>query len=351
MRKIIGKLQLMRDKLRRKVGVFLFDRKNIVPFDSAVSHIVVIRSDAKLGDSFISSFFYREIKKLPSVKVTVVTTSDLKPLYKDVFGVDRTLTSKKRSSYSELGKLAIEIGEVDLLVHLTERLKLKDMYFIDKLKPKNMASLDDGVNYVNVKMKEDTKGLRFNQKYKYLLELLGVKDIDDSYIIPDTSGTSKLNNEGYILVNPYGSNKNKTISKDKLIDFLMFLSERYQDKRIFILSSPATKAEASDLVDILSCDNVFACTNVESIYDAIEIVRLAKLVVSVDTSIAHIADGLNKKLVAIYPKYKNDSFNEWLPRDLEEISLVYSHSESMDPDMNKFSNGEVSEEIDRLLNL
>ena len=132
---------------------------------------------------------------------------------------------------------------------------------------------------------------------------------------------------------------------------LLFLSKKYKDENFLILSSPTTKETASDVANILSRDNVSACTNVESIYDAIEVVKQSKLVVSVDTSIVHIADGLNKKLVAIYPKYKENYFNEWLPRDLDRISLVYSPSETMDPNMNNFINDNIKEEIDRLLEL
>ena len=63
MKKIVGRLQLFRDQIRRKVGVLLFDRQAAKPELKKIKNILVIRWDAKLGDSYISSFFFREIKK------------------------------------------------------------------------------------------------------------------------------------------------------------------------------------------------------------------------------------------------------------------------------------------------
>ena len=346
MRRLIGYLQLMRDKLRRNVGVFLFDKKNKDFVNKGVRHVVVMRADAKLGDSFISSFFFREIKKIQGVKVTVVTSEQLQSLYKDSFGVDRVVVSEKRSSYSELKRVAKEVGSADLFIHLTERFKLKDMYFLHLLKPRNVASLDDDIGYVNLKMKCKTKGVRFSSKYKYILEVLGLEDIDDSYIIPYCSEIENLNCLNYILLNPYGSNKNKTLSKVKIVELLKYLSSKYNDKSIFLLYSPNTMADAALSVKSVSCDNVSLYPGVTDIYDAIQAVSHADLVISVDTSIVHIADGLNKKLVSIYPQYEDLLFNEWIPRDSSNVSVVYSASYTTDPDMNNFSN----EQIDNAIN-
>ncbi|MBF4249092.1 lipopolysaccharide heptosyltransferase family protein, partial [Vibrio anguillarum] len=49
-----------------------------------------------------------------------------------------------------------------------------------------------------------------------------------------------------------------------------------------------------------------------SIYDAIAIVDKAKLVVSVDTSIVHVASGFNKPQIAIY-KQDKVNFSNWHP--------------------------------------
>lgn len=345
MKKLIGYFQLMRDKLRRSIGIFLFDKENEDFVNEVVEHVVVMRVDAKLGDSFISSFFFREIKKIPRVRVTVVTTEQLQSLYKNVFGVDRVVVSEKRPSYPELNRVAKEIGSADLFIHLTERLKLKDMYFLHLLKPRSVASLDDDVGYVNLKMKSKTKGVRFSDKYKYILEALGLEDVNDSYIIPHRLGVENSICSNYILLNPYGSNKNKTLSKLKIIELLKYLSSKYNDKNIFLLYSPNTMADASLSVKSASCDNVSLYPKVADIYDAIQAVSHADLVISVDTSIVHIADGLNKRLVAIYPQYEDLSFNEWLPRDSSNVSIVYSASYTTDPDMNNFSNEKIDDAI------
>lgn len=59
---MIGYFQLLRDRVRRALGILLFDKKTPLGIQGEVNHILVVRWDAKLGDSFISSFFFREIK-------------------------------------------------------------------------------------------------------------------------------------------------------------------------------------------------------------------------------------------------------------------------------------------------
>ncbi|WP_139807664.1 glycosyltransferase family 9 protein, partial [Aeromonas salmonicida] len=155
---MIGYLQLLRDRIRRALGIIFFDKKTPLGLQGDISHILVIRWDAKIGDSFASSFFFRELKKLPNKFITVITSPALAPLYREEFGVDHVIEVTKRPSYKTLCDIALSIPHVDLAIHLTEGMKMKDLYFLYKLSPTNIASLDDNVARVNIKLSDTTKG-------------------------------------------------------------------------------------------------------------------------------------------------------------------------------------------------
>jgi hypothetical protein len=55
-------LQKARDHIRRKVSLFFFDR-NRQPTATVRKKIVFVRWDAKLGDTIVTSWLFREIRK------------------------------------------------------------------------------------------------------------------------------------------------------------------------------------------------------------------------------------------------------------------------------------------------
>ncbi|WP_434664778.1 glycosyltransferase family 9 protein [Aeromonas sp. NJAU223] len=349
---VIGYLQLLRDRVRRALGIFLFDKKMPSGIQGEIHHILVVRWDAKLGDSFISSFFFREIKKLPgNKKVTVITTPALASLYRDCFGVDEVIEINKRPGYGAIKKMAAAIPHVDLVIHLTEGMKMKDLYLLHRLSPTHVASLDDSIGRVNIKLSKATAGLLFQDKYRYLLSLLGAKEVDQQYIIP-VAGKGNVTSpcEGLILINPFGSTQYKSFSHDKVVSLLQTLGREFADHRFGVLSSPATDTVARAMVNACSTSNVMLVEGVLTIDDAIYCVQKAKAVLSVDTAIVHIAVGLQKPLVAIYPRH-GETFNQWLPTSTPRVRILFSDSPGLNADMNNVDDRAVCEALSSLLSV
>ncbi|MGY3945578.1 glycosyltransferase family 9 protein [Aeromonas tecta] len=347
---MIGYLQLLRDRVRRALGILLFDKKMPLGIQGDINHILVIRWDAKLGDSFISSFFFREIKKLPGNKrVTVITTPALASLYRNCFGVDDVIEINKRPGYGAIGKVVSSIPHVDLVIHLTEGMKMKDLYLLHKLSPTNVASLDDSIGRVNVKLSKATVGMLFQDKYRYLLSLLGAKEIDPQYIIP-VAGKGNVTSacDDLILINPFGSTQYKSFSHAKMVELLKTLATEFAAHRFGVLSSPATYAAAEAMVRDSSAGNVMLLEGVNTIDDAIYCVQHAKAVLSVDTAIVHIAVGLEKPLVSIYPRH-GETFNQWLPTSTLRVRILFSDSPGLNADMNNVDNQAVCEALASLL--
>ncbi|HHW4402045.1 TPA: glycosyltransferase family 9 protein [Aeromonas hydrophila] len=347
---MIGYLQLFRDWVRRALGILLFDKKMPPGIQGEINHILVVRWDAKLGDSFISSFFFREIKKLPSNKrVTVITTPALAGLYRNYFGVDDVIEINKRPGYGAIKEMASSIPHVDLVIHLTEGMKMKDLYLLHRLSPNNVASLDDSIGRVNIKLSKATADLLFQDKYRYLLSLLGAKEVDQQYIIP-VAGKGNVSSpcDDLILINPFGSTQYKSFSHGKMVELLKALGEEFATYRFGVLSSPATYAAAEAMVNACSTSNVTLVAGVKTIDDAIYCVQQARAVLSVDTAIVHIAVGLEKPLVAIYPRH-GEVFNQWLPTSTPRVRILFSDSPGLNADMNNVDNRAVCEALASLL--
>jgi ADP-heptose:LPS heptosyltransferase len=346
MLRMTRKLQALRNKTRRIFAKIIFDYKNPVGLNRPIQHILVVRWDAKFGDSFVSSFFFREIKKLNQIKVSVLATTSLVEMHRDFFGADDVIETSKRPSYKKLTKIAKKFKDVDTVIHLTEEIKMRDLYLLHKIKPKNVFSLDDEVQMVNMKMGEATRGLSFQDKYSYILSCLGVENIDDQYIIPKK--TNNYNMESYdVIVNTFGSTRYKSLSSERAVSILKSICIHLPNAKIGLLSSPTTLETAKEIIKTTAEKNVTLINNINSIYDVINAVAKSELVVSVDTAIVHIAVGLRKRLVAIYPE-NDKSFNPWIPHKNDNTEIILSQGDDGIVNVNNFKNAEMIEAIDRI---
>ncbi|WMC10334.1 glycosyltransferase family 9 protein [Oceanimonas pelagia] len=310
----------------------MFDKPSSGGDLAQVKRVLLVRWDAKIGDSIVSSFFFRELRRFrPDICIDVITAPHMATLYQEHFGVDNVYCCKKRPSYAELKELASEIGAVDLVIHLGKHLKMKDIYFLHCLKASNVMGLDDDLNMVNIKLGEATKGRHFSEKFAYALNLLGISLPDCQYILPE-DGERRLLIQGewpdssVIALNPYGSGSSRRLNFDSVSMLVEQIGKYKPAWQVCLMSTPDTKLEVEKWCHELGEERVFTVGCAETIQDAIEIVRLSDAVISVDTAIVHIASGLNKPLLGIYNEDEGN-FSEWSPRSSLAV-VVFARKDS-----------------------
>ena len=120
------------------------------------------------------------------------------------------------------------------------------------------------------------------------------------------------------------------------------LGKLYPNKNIGLIYSPYTKKLALEIIKNVVYENINITSNIESYYDSINIISRSNIIISVDTSIVHIASGLNKKLIAIYYQ-NNETFNRWLPKKSSTTKIVFSRGNEHDQkkNMNNFNACEI----------
>jgi len=341
----------------RAIGRVVLDKRSAAPLALA-KNILVIRWDGKLGDAVVSSFFYEEAEKLGKVTVTVITTPELALLHRRHFGVHRVLTTQPNPGLIELCRLRRQLGYIDTVIHLVGRIRTRELLFLYFLKPHNVFSLDDDICRVNGKMRKATANLSFSQKYAFVLRQLGVSEVDSRYRVPLSSareGVTLTENVGQSIVfNPFASRADKSLGVEKATGLLRFIADRVAGCEISILYSPDTLDQAIAMERAAGRSNVRVAEGITTLFDAIAAVSGTMLVISVDTSIMHIADGLHKKLIAICPQHGNQ-FNPWLPRPALFTRVVWSpqdlhrYSRTGKKDMDNFSDCEVLDSLEALI--
>lgn len=330
----------------------VLDQRKHVPL-APPKHILVIRWDGKLGDAIVSSFFFREAIQLGAA-VSVVTTADLAVMHRDHFGAQHVFVVPANPGLASLLRLLPQLRDVDTVVHPVSRIRARELFFLYLLSPRNVFSLDDDIGWVNGKMGEATASLLFNEKYAHVLRQLGAKDIDTRYQVPCTVDYSRSEmRRPRVVFNPFASRPDKSISTQKSAHLLGLLSERLPDWDIGILSRPDTRADANAMQDGANRLNVKVLDGVRTLEDAVAVVADADLVVSVDTGFVHVADGLEKMLIAICPEF-DGTFNAWSPRPLPTTRIVRCAQDSDQyrrtgkKDLDNFADAAIHDALDWL---
>lgn len=283
-----------------------------------VKSILFIRHDAKLGDAIVSSGLLRKLKEhRPDINVKVLTTPAMTDIFRNHFNVNNVFNIEKRPSYSEINKICQKVGDIDMVVFLNHDMKMKDIYLLSKLNSKINVGVDAiGLNNFNVQ--SEIKDLHYSDKFNYIADLVGIKGCKGEYIVPVLDDSiNKVQSflhrkciSDYVLLNPFGSGNERKLSEQKINEIANKIIQE-SSLSVVILSSPDTRCLLERL-PILFSERIVHFDESESIYDAIAAVKLAGFIISVDTSIVHIATGLNKKQIAIYNQ-DIINFNNWHP--------------------------------------
>jgi ADP-heptose:LPS heptosyltransferase len=304
-------------------------------------HILVPRWDAKLGDSIVSSFFFREARRL-NARVTVLTVAGLAQMHTYDFAVDQVVITDANPGALELYRLARQLERVDVVVHLVGRIQPAEIMFLRLLRPARVYSFDDRLRCVNRKFGAATAGLDMAERYRRVLIDLGASVIDRKYIVPLPDTLPNPAHVPDMLFNPYASRPDKCLAFDRSASLLRAIADAYPTRSIGILCSPATLEDALCMEITVARKNVRVIHGLVSPKDVAGYICCTQVVISVDTAIVHMAVGLETRLVAIYPAM-NGQANPWLPPPSPLTRVVYSqqhlgqYRRTGKKDMNTFS--------------
>ena len=338
-----------RDKLVDKKNEILskiFDkRKKDVDLDpSKINRILFLRTDGKIGDYIISSFIFREIKKYyPNIKIDVVSDKSLEDLLKLNKNIDKYYIFD-RKKFFEWRKAAriLKKNNYDVLLDSTEGLKYKQFYLINRINAiVNVGYNKDGYKIYNKDVKQNNT-LKMVEIYKQMMKSVNIEIKNTMYDVPVSKDSERNvkkfldeNNvsEKIIALNFFGASRGRKINEEVALVIIRRLSEMYRDHRIIILDSPNDRETIYNILEKTDNKNILFFEKSRTVLDSISIIKNSDLVVSLDTAILHIAEGLNKKIMAFYgPKINK---NKWRIKEEGNILIDYTEKRINDVDFEK----------------
>ncbi len=348
----LQRLQKARDHIRRKVALFFYDRLRLPSllqtFSTPRKQIVFVRWDAKLGDTIVTSWLFREIKKYdPTLQLVVIAPESFKSMFINDMGADRVIVAPKRMTFADIRHIANAVGPTQYVVHMAEHLKPKDVYLLSKLDSNYVVGLDDDVKSINIKAGALTQGQHFADKVAVLMQHMGVKDFDQSYIVPfDAAAQARTDawwpTRPVIAFNPLGRGHARQLSLKTAIAVVEYILKSTQAD-VLILIDPVQRAFAESIKRSINRILLPPTDRLShTLGDLFASVRCCQAMVSVDTATIHIATGLGKPVFGFYNPQQHDkdfNFVNWSPNCKHSVSQL---AKRVDPqvvdaiDMNEF---------------
>lgn len=305
-------------KLKFFFSKFLDTKKTHIDVDmKKIKKILFYKIEWKIGEYITSSFVIREIKKkYPNIQIDVFVGKSvgIKELLENNKYIDNLFVYNRKKKFEEIKMKkrilkSSKIQKYDVFFDFSEEaeIKPKQMWFMRKINADINVGYGKDIYKIYNKNITKTKE-RISDTWEKALKILNIKNINKTYDI-SLKEESEKNIEKYFLenhinksiaVNFFGSIGKRKISVDNALVLLKNLKRQYPEFKINILDSPADREKIFEILKKESIGKIYYYSNTNSIFDAISIIKRSEIVISPDTSIVHIAEGLNKKILAFY---------------------------------------------------
>ncbi|MCE8002205.1 glycosyltransferase family 9 protein [Billgrantia ethanolica] len=294
-----------------------------------LKRVVFLRWDAKWGDSIIFSLVVPELRKLgEGVSIEVIATPEMAALFTEQLGVDRVHVIPKRPSAGKIRRLAASLGEVDLLVHFSELAKARDICLLGSVKARHVASLDDSVGLVDIKLGQATRGLHMEQRYVELLKRCGIAAPEKRYTVPRDAGSEQRVGEflhsrprPFVAINPFSKGGAKTFSVETTLSLIERVERMAGGFDICLLTTPGCERAIQAITAGWNPERCFLYPDTHSIYDNVALLAAAAAQLSSSTATVHIADGLGIPSFVLFP-YSPGEMAAWHSVHSRSINLM-----------------------------
>jgi ADP-heptose:LPS heptosyltransferase len=298
---------LKRLKLRIKFLFFslirLFLPYKTTEFDlSKAKKILIIRND-RIGDMVVTTSLIRNLAK-SGYSIYVVSTKSALDIVKFNPYVKGTIIYDNSTFFNwikSIVRIRKECFDAAIEVKFIRCFDMKHMIFCSYIKTPILIGFNkSNIKSFNLSIPNYLHKSHVTVQLKQILETFNIKYDDMHYEIPvseniKTNATLFLkkiadNNKKVAVLNPFGSIEARSLSHRQVNIIYKLLSLKYkiivigEKKRIKQLTIPEGVA-------------VFSSPN---ILDVVPLIELSDLVISVDTSIVHIATCFNKNTIALY---------------------------------------------------
>ncbi|WP_082890672.1 MULTISPECIES: glycosyltransferase family 9 protein [Eikenella] len=321
--------------LRLRIAKTLLDRSPDIHIAELNPHtitgIVFLRQDGKIGDYIVSSFAFREIKRInPNIRIGVICNHKNQAIFTNNPYIDALHVVRAKSTISYYLTARSLAKQYDIAIEPSLVFRPRDLILLHELKCSyNIGLAKDNYKIFNLNITNTQQ--HYSDIYQQALALCGFSNIDTDYNLPvhvesDAAIQNFLAHHhplNYTVVNFFGASKARQFNDNNIRHILNKLTNTFPNHHFILLTYPEVTPSLENICT--EYPTVFIYKNTSTIFDSIEIIRHSETVITPDTAIIHIASGLNKNIIGLYHDHQQNLTN-WHPRSKQAHLIFFKNN-------------------------
>lgn len=262
-------------------------------------NILLLRLDDKIGDMVVTTgtaFMLAE----KGYRVSVLTGPVCGQLLQNCDYFDQVIPYKNRMSLDQLCAqnfdVVIDFDDVEDFERLKLAWRMRRSHHVGFNK-KLPGIYHPSIPYLDAEQ-------HITERHKRVLALFNIHNTAFHYQLGHcitehnkvTNALQMIKSDIVVSINPFSGGPDKDFSEEQVISLIHFIHSINAKIKVVVIGQNSKVGQFSANGALIVPES--------TINTAIEIVRLSDVVVSTDTSIVHIANALNRPLVALYNKRK-----------------------------------------------
>ncbi len=294
-----------------------------------VEKVLFFRYD-RIGDMVITTPVFRELKLFfPEIKVSVLASKTNQSVLTNNPYIENVYVNHKNNFLSDLKTLLIlrkknfdACIEFDhsVVPHAILRLKIINPKIVISVSKKGRYGVKGSELMLYDFYTENNDGLHFRDIWLETLTPFGIKPKSNHYDLFCTDAQkqvaynfiSKFHDKFLIGINLEGAVKGKKIEFKDLEEICRRLVYVHNNIQVIILSAPNNFKRVGEMIRKMKLNHVVNSFKTNTIMDIAALIDQMDLIITPDTSIAHIASAYNKPVVTIREN-NQDSYKLFAP--------------------------------------
>ena len=305
----------MNNKIKKFLIKFLGEKKVKRSLQDIKIEKCLLETSCQIGDCVILSPLLESLSKLNDEKIEIdiiVQNNSMEilkyyPYIKNIYPYRKYKNKLLRYVYNFYFALKNR-RKYDLIISYEKGINTFHMLYLKVLNPKYLISSRKKVKYGITENELEIYDFFFENNEEIMKKLnLKLKTQYKIYLGPFEEIAKRFYNKDRINVifNYIGSKKERIIPKEEVIEILKDLSFDNIDIDLFLSSIPSKYEENKLIIEEVNRNNVKLLPKTNNIFEIASYIKYSDIVISVDTSIVHIASAYNRLILGIYAKKDN----------------------------------------------
>ena len=281
---------------------------------------ILVVQIGKLGDMVLTSPLFYELKRLfPESKLKVLASAANQEFVSQLKAVDEVIVYQKNVLKDLFLANKLKKNNFDLWIDVKDGYSRTSASLLKLAKPNLSLGYNTQEKIFDVDLKDYTKGKHAVDLSLAPVCYFGSEPVYTSPVLTDflkETADSPID----LLINISAGSPSRYLNENKWLHFLSQIMHKYPSYKIHLVGIQRDEKLLLRIYNNFKTEHITAKYNY-TLPELVNSLNRANIIVSADTSIVHLASGLNKPIIALYPKV-DWNFERFKPLSDNYVAII-----------------------------